>query len=98
MFVRRKDLVEDLSRNDKSAIKKPIYECQRESVRGSVWEHVSRTGEVFYTIDYIRIRKDGSETRFPNSFYPNDVHDLTGVVYDCYNWLSAHYGENFSQE
>jgi hypothetical protein len=99
MFVRRKDLASDSRREFKPGRKDiPVYECQYESVRGSVWEHVSHTAEVFYTISYTRVRKDGSGTRFPYSFYPNDVHAITSVAYDCYNWLSCHYGENPSQE
>lgn len=98
MFVRRKDLDKGSNRSDESALNKPIFESRFGSVRGSVWEHASQTGEVFCTISYRRVRKDGAETRFPNSFYPNDVHDLTFVAYECYNWLSAYYGENPSQE
>ena len=98
MFVRRKDLDKGSNRSDESALNKPIFESRFGSVRGSVWEQASRTGGVYYTISYRRVRKDRGDTRFTYRFYPNDMHNLIDVIYDCYNWLSCHYGENPSQE
>jgi len=59
---------------------------------------VNQKGEVFQTVEFRRVLKDGSESRFPNSFYRQDERSLTHVIYDCMNWLSVYLGEHDQEE
>ena len=75
-----------------------IHDCSWENIRGEVWEHVTPKGEVYQTVVIRRVRKDGSESRYPNSFYRGDMFSLIDVIYDCYNWLGFYLGEHLSEE
>ncbi len=82
------------SPEEKAEPRKRIYFTEYDCIQGQVWEQVSKKGEVFQTIEFRRVLKNGSESRFPNSFYRNDSFSLTHVIYDCFNWLSFYLGEH----
>ena len=86
------------SREVKTKPRRLIYDSKWDCIRGQVWEHVSPKGEVYQTLDFRRVLKDGSESRYPYSFYQNDLFSLAHVTYDCYNWLSFYLGEHLSEE
>jgi len=82
------------NRPEKTEPRRPIYDCKDDCIRGQVWEHVSPKGEVYQTLEFRRVRKDGSESRYPFSFPHKDLFSLTHVIYDCYNWLGFYRGEH----
>jgi len=93
-----------MSRNDlsgregKTESRKVIYTSRWGNIRGFVWERVSSKGVVFHTLDIRRVEIDGSDTRFPYRFSPQDAFDVAFAAQECRNWLGFSRGNDASDD
>jgi hypothetical protein len=76
-----------LSRVDESVEKSPVHEVQFGNVVASVWENISRAGNLYHKVSFRRGEENGDEVWFWNNFRPEDLHHVAQAATNCRLWF-----------